>query len=58
MSATKGGQINATSLLEDFLGLATSGIGPAPYVALIVLALIPLAGYCVRNYPGGRESMI
>jgi len=51
----KGGQINATSLPKDFLALATSGIGPVPYVALIVMALIALAGYFLRHYPGGRE---
>ncbi len=51
----KGGQINATSLPADLLRLATSGIGPVPYVGLIVLALIALVGYGLRHYPGGRE---
>lgn len=51
----KAAQINATSLPKDFLGLATAGIGPVPFLALIVVGLIALSGYALRHYPGGRE---
>ena len=50
-----GGQINATSLPGSFQAIASGSVLGIPYLVLLALAVLFVAGFYLKNFRGGRE---
>ncbi len=50
-----GQQINADELPPAFLGFGTAGLLGVPWLLLIALVVLLVAGFVLRNYRSGRE---
>jgi rhamnose transport system permease protein len=50
-----GGMVVASSLPTGFLAIASAGLGPVPYLAIVVAVVIAFGAWYLRNFRSGRE---
>jgi rhamnose transport system permease protein len=50
-----GGMVVASSLPNGFLAIATSSVGPVPYLAIVVAVVVGCGAYYLRSFRSGRE---